>query len=152
MAMKQFLCIDCEKLFYEPKWEASDGHRHRLASKTYHVPTEGLNVTYACEQRRFDGQTAVVNPAKDLTFARGMYITDDPEKQAFLDKYAGCCTVHIWEETHLPLKERQGKGKRALQHSHGPVGAGNAPLQEITCALQSKWLTAEGVDATVQRE
>ena len=135
MAMKQFSCTDCEKLFYEPKWEASDGHRHRLASKTYHVPTEGLNVTYACEQRRFDGQTAVVNPAKDLTFARGMYITDDPEKQAFLDKYAGCCTVHIWEETHLPLKERQAKAKRELEHSQSQLGAVNAELEKLKAEL-----------------
>jgi hypothetical protein len=131
VALREFSCIDCEKKFVEGKWSTADGHVHRVESKKYFVPTEGLSVTYASERRTSDGMNISVIPAKDLSFQRGTYITDDPEKQCFLDKYSGCCTPEVWEENHIPLKERQEQAKRKMEVVSSDLANSNAELERI---------------------
>jgi hypothetical protein len=132
MALLEFVCTRCDAKFVQGKWNCKDGQAHTVAEKIYFVPSEGLAVYYTQQIMvpNAHGQAQII-PAKRLEFIRGTYTTSDSEKQAFLDNYAGCVSREVWEQTHIPLKERQAKVKRELAASEQNMKTANAQLEQL---------------------
>jgi hypothetical protein len=139
MALREFTCVACDKKFLQGKWagcQSVGGANHVVEDKTYYVPSEGLTVYYTQQTMtpNIHGQ-AQITPAKRLEFIRGTYTTNDPEKQAFLDTYGGIVPRDVWEQTHIPLKERQAKTKREQAAAESNLKATNIELEKLKAEI-----------------
>lgn len=124
MAAKKFQCVRCDTSFSPGSWNCADGLPHQVESKTYYIPTEGLQVDYG----PVTGDSVMNRRRGVIQFSRGTFTTCDPQQQEFLDTYPGCISAERWQEIHIPEKERMAQQQRKyerLEREH------NALLEEI---------------------
>lgn len=132
--LKKHTCIRCGEDFTSGKWFCEDGQRHQVATKTYYVKTEGLNVYYG----PVSGDSVMNHYRRVISFARGTFQTSDPEQQEFLDQYAGCVPYEVWKECHLSAKERDEQSKRDKERLEQHNNELLAQVQELQAKLAGK--------------
>jgi hypothetical protein len=126
MALPTWKCLDCEKEFRAGSWQCLSGAGHRVATKRYYMndaPTVVTLVNGRATVNKRDSQTMVMNippeerttgpdgnerviPGGQVVFIRGMYETDDPIKQFWLDKHRGMCSEAEWQAAYLNEDEK----------------------------------------------
>lgn len=134
MALREFHCIECNKKFQQGDWDCVPGQKHTVESKRYYmadaptVPEWRDGFPYI---NKGASQTQVLNipperqikvgedihriPGGTVTFVRGLFETNDPEIQFYLDKKAGLVTEERWKEVYLNDDEKNHIKNMELQ-------------------------------------
>ena len=122
MALKTWKCLECEKEFKTPNWICATGTNHVVEKKRYymndaptvadasgridkHSTTQILNIPPERRTTGPDGNEKVI-PGGSVWFVRGIYETDDPEKQHWLDAKGGWCSEQEWQAAFLNMQEK----------------------------------------------
>lgn len=130
MALPVWKCTDCEKEFRAGNWDCASGAGHRVEVKRYYMndaPTVPALVNGQLVVNKRDSATLVMNippeervkdaggverviPGGAVQFIRGMYSTDNPREQFWLDKKKGIFSgdegQKIWEAAYLNDQEK----------------------------------------------
>ena len=125
MALPTWKCLECEKQFKAGEWNCTSGAGHRVATKRYYMndaPTVPARINGVMTVDKHSA-TLVMNippetksmdaagveritPGGTAQFIRGMYETDDPQKQFWLDKKHGLCNEAEWQAAFLNDQEK----------------------------------------------
>ena len=126
MALQKFTCLDCEKNFTAGNFTCVTGKNHVVASKRYYMndaPTVVSVVNGHPVVNKRDSMTQIQNippekrvagpdgnerviPGGQVVFVRGMFETNDPEQQFWLDQHKGMCSEAEWQAAYLNEEEK----------------------------------------------
>lgn len=130
MALSKWFCLDCEKEFTAGKWVCASGAGHRVATKRYYMndaPTVVTMVNNKPTINKKDSRTMIMNippegrttgpdgnerviPGGNVLFVRGLFDTDDPCQQFWLDQHKGVFSGEhgkaLWEAAYLNEDEK----------------------------------------------
>lgn len=126
MALPTWKCVECEKEFRAGSWDCQSGAGHRVEKKRYFMsdaPTVPALVNGQLVINKRDSATLIMNippetrvkdaggverviPGGSVQFVRGLYETDNPQEQFWLDKHKGLCSEAEWQNAYLNEQEK----------------------------------------------
>lgn len=130
MALPTWKCLDCEKEFRAGSWQCFSGAGHRVATKRYYMNDAPTVVTIVDGKQTInkrDSGTLVMNippetrttgpdgnerviPGGNVQFVRGLFETDDPHQQFWLDQHKGIFSGDhgkaLWTASYLNEDEK----------------------------------------------
>ena len=126
MALATWTCTKCEKVFKVGNWACAGGENHVVASKRYYMndaPTVVTMVNGVATVNKRDSRTQIQNipperrvpgpdgqerivPGGQVEFIRGVFETNDPEQQFWLDQHRGMCSEKEWQAAYLNEDEK----------------------------------------------
>jgi hypothetical protein len=146
--------MDCEKEFTAGKWICQTGANHRVASKRYYMndaPTVVSIIDGRATVNKRDSATLVMNipperrimgpdgqervvPGGNVQFIRGIYETDNPEQQFWLDQHGGIFTGDhgkaLWTAAYLNESEKMDIERMELAAERSRLEADRNSLLE----------------------
>lgn len=125
--IKEFKCLECDKTFKAGDWDCFPGRPHVVEHKTYYMDDAPFDKR-SCK----DSRTIIENlvpertgvdgtgrstpiPGRQIVFSRGVYGTDSPQEQFYLDNRKGLCTKERWEEVYFSDVEKFELQKQKLR-------------------------------------
>lgn len=147
-------CLECDKDFKPGDWQCLPGIQHRVPAERYYmddaptVPewrdgrpfinkgasrTQILNIPP--EKQIREGEQVTRIPGGSIEFVRGMYETEDPEIQFYLDRKQGLVTEARWREVYLNDDEKLQMSKLELAAREQRVAERE---NELLTAVKSK--------------
>ena len=134
MALQTWKCLECNKTFKVGEWKCADGGNHKVEPKTFRsLDAPVAPGRYEGTPPVVRGKTTVCNippPHKEMEgmesrwvgegsveFINGVYITDDPEKQYYLEKKGPGynATEEQWNAVWLTSDEKLAKKEMELR-------------------------------------
>lgn len=158
MALPTYHCLECDKDFKAFEWDCkATGQNHLVTAKRYYmadaptVPeirdgalfvdkskarTQVMNIPP--ERKMQEAGETVRVPGGDVWFIRGMFETNNPEQQFYLDRKEGLCSYERWKEVYWTDAEKANELRYGLEADRHRLESERNELLAQVKAMQEK--------------